>query len=77
MQEEILPPDDANKEAQLEAQLFAQAGAIDNLLKMIRSLEGSNQDIADNDELQVSKPAAYNLSCADRRTVHDTGAISS
>lgn len=40
------------KEAEAEAQLFSQSAAIDELLIMMRNLEGKNEDIADNDELQ-------------------------
>lgn len=48
-----LPVVAAASESEMEAQLFAQSSSIDSLLSMMRNLEGKNQDIADNDELQV------------------------
>lgn len=49
------PPVTQITEAEMEAQLFAQSSSIDSLLSMMRGLEGRNEDISDNDELQVRR----------------------
>lgn len=54
---EILPdrtPDDIQREAELEARIFAQATNIDKLLSKLRGLDASTDNLAEDDELQVS-----------------------
>lgn len=54
---EILPdrtPDDIQREAELEARIFAQANNIDKLLMKLRGLDATTDNLAEDDELQVS-----------------------
>lgn len=41
-------------ESEMEAQLFAQSASIDKLLNMMRSLDPTSQNLAQNEELLVS-----------------------
>ncbi|KZP01759.1 hypothetical protein CALVIDRAFT_17385 [Calocera viscosa TUFC12733] len=52
---EVMPdptPLELQKEAETEAQVFAQAANIDRLLTMLRGLDPSRDNLADNDEIQ-------------------------
>jgi signal transducing adaptor molecule len=42
------------KEAEQEAAVFAQAVNVENLLNMLRSLDPAKDNLADNEEIQVS-----------------------
>ena len=55
--QELLPdptPDEIAKEAEHEAAVFAQAANIDKLLSMLRGLDPAKDNLADNEEIQVS-----------------------
>lgn len=55
--QELLPdptPDEIAKEAEQEAAVFAQAANIDKLLSMLRGLDPAKDNLADDDEIQVS-----------------------
>ncbi|KAL8276379.1 hypothetical protein RQP46_011224 [Phenoliferia psychrophenolica] len=45
------PPSSLAQEAEMEAQLFAQSGSIDNLLNMMRSIDPASEDLAQNEDL--------------------------
>ncbi|PWN52383.1 hypothetical protein IE53DRAFT_403918 [Violaceomyces palustris] len=52
---EVLPdpsPADLQKEAELEARIFAQASNIDKLLSKLRSLDATRDNLAEDEELQ-------------------------
>ncbi|KZT59839.1 hypothetical protein CALCODRAFT_449479 [Calocera cornea HHB12733] len=52
---EVMPdptPLELQKEAEMEAQVFGQAANIDRLLGMLRGLDPSRDNLADNDEIQ-------------------------
>ncbi|KAK4704747.1 hypothetical protein P7C70_g1463, partial [Phenoliferia sp. Uapishka_3] len=58
-------PTSLAQEAEMEAQLFAQSASIDNLLKMMRSINPASEDLAQNEELLVrfrSTPQTLELS---------------
>lgn len=57
MIKELLPdptPEDIAREAEQEAAVFAQAANIDKLLTMLRGLDPDRDNLADNEEIQVS-----------------------
>jgi hypothetical protein len=41
------------KEAEQEAAVFSQAATVDNLLNMLRSLDPTKDNLADNEEIQA------------------------
>jgi len=45
---------DLQRDAEMEALVFGQAASIDQLLNMLRGLDPQKDNLADNDELQVS-----------------------
>lgn len=56
MQEAMPEPTSAElaKEAEQEAAVFAQAVNVEKLLNMLRSLDPAKDNLADNEEIQVS-----------------------
>lgn len=84
---ELLPdptPADIQREAELEAHIFAQANDIDRLLSKLRGLDPSRDNLADDDELQelyqssltmrpkiVKLIDRYNLKVTELRTMND------
>ena len=61
-QQELLPdptPDEIAREAEQEAAVFAQAANIDKLLGMLRGLDPNKDNLADNEEIQVSFYYSY------------------
>lgn len=55
---ELLPdptPADIQREAELEARIFAQANDIDRLLSKLRGLDPARDNLAEDEELQVSR----------------------
>jgi signal transducing adaptor molecule len=42
------------KEAEQEAAVFAQSANVDKLLTMLRALDPANDNLADNEEIQVT-----------------------
>ena len=50
-------PADLQREAELEARIFAQAGNIDRLLSKLRELDPSRDNLAEDEELQVRRSA--------------------
>lgn len=44
------------REAEAEASVFAQAANIDKLLTMLKNFDPAKDNLADNDEIQVSWP---------------------
>jgi hypothetical protein len=56
-QQEPLPdltPEDLAREAEQEAAIFSQAANIDKLINMLRGLDPAKDNLADNEEIQVS-----------------------
>ena len=54
---EIIPdptPESIARDAEVEAQVFAQAGSVDRLLAMLSAADAQNSNISDDDELMVS-----------------------
>lgn len=58
------------REAEQEAAVFAQAVNVDRLLTMLRTIDASGDNLADNEEIQVreswNSPYAVILSCLGR-----------
>lgn len=46
--------DELAREAEQEATVFAQAANIDKLVEMLRSFDPSQDNLADNDDIQVN-----------------------
>jgi signal transducing adaptor molecule len=49
------------KEAEQEAAVFAQAANVDKLLTMLRTLDPAKDNLADNEEIQVSYRSCFFL----------------
>ena len=63
---EIIPdptPESIARDAEVEAQVFAQAGSVDRLLAMLSAADAQNSNISDDDELMVSRSALWLLKC--------------
>jgi signal transducing adaptor molecule len=50
---------DIAREAEAEASVFAQAVEIDKLLNLLRNFDISKQNLADDDDIQVSSSQLY------------------
>ncbi|CEH14191.1 hse1_ustma ame: full=class e vacuolar protein-sorting machinery protein hse1 [Ceraceosorus bombacis] len=61
---EVLPnptPAELQREAELEARLFAQSGSIDNLITKLNELDPDHDNLAENEELQELYQTALSL----------------
>lgn len=55
--QEIIPdptPESIARDAETEAQVFAQSGSVDRLLAMLSAADAQGSSISDDDELMVS-----------------------
>lgn len=61
------------REAEQEAAVFAQAANVDRLLTMLRAVDASRENLADNEEIQVREswncPCVGILSCLGRNYI--------
>ena len=56
--QEIIPdptPDSIMRDAEVEAQVFAQAGSVDRLLSMLSAADAQGSSISEDDDLMVNE----------------------
>lgn len=54
-----LTAEELAREAEQEATVFAQSASIDKLVSMLRGLDPAKDNLADNEEIQVSTAGFY------------------